>query len=191
MPPPANVVRKSLPTRFTPYINRVGLVGSPTSDGSEFSPEASTRSPSPSLRTRVSISTLQRQPKHSLGLGLGHTLLTSSNAPHHTQHSHKENEAGIGIFARGRGAVSPVSPSGAIGPAPPTEGDLLSEMGISKKRANMMRRTDSNAWSFSSESTSDGYDNLVAEPTIGELPIVLPWERKPTDSALFILNTIS
>jgi hypothetical protein len=64
-------------------------------------------------------------------------------------------------------------------------------MGISKKRANMMRRTDSNAWSFSSESTSDGYDNLVAEPTIGELPIVLPWERKPTDSALFILNTIS
>jgi len=140
----SNAPRKSLPSKFTPYTSRTAMImDSPDSDGSKFSPEGATRSPSPTLRTRGAVGTLR---KPTSGLGLGHPPgRPSLGAGHATDTSPTYN------IAQNSGGIifeSSLSPSSGR--------DLLSGMGISKRRADLMRRTSSGAWSFSSESSSDG-----------------------------------
>ncbi|KAF8303427.1 hypothetical protein DL93DRAFT_447894 [Clavulina sp. PMI_390] len=130
--------RKSLPAKFTPFLGRKTFgVDSPDSDRS---PEVATRSPSPTLRTRgavgairhaASSAELRKLPRPSLGFKVPE--LSPAAGP----------SSGLGLFQ-------------AASPAKSTNNDLLSGMGISRRRADLMRRTSSSAWSISSESSSEG-----------------------------------
>lgn len=139
----SNAPRKSLPSKFTPYTTRTATVmDSPDSDGSKFSPEGTACSVSPTLRTRGAVGTLR---KPTSCFSLGHpTVRTSLGAGQATETTPTCNMAENG---GGRMFEASISPSGRR--------DLLSGMGISKRRADLMRRTSSSAWSFSSESSSD------------------------------------
>lgn len=140
--------RKSLPalsSKFTPFATRTDsmMIDSPDSDGSGLSPKITTRSPSPTLRTRGAVGTAQK-PTGGIGSGM-------PSRPSLLNHRANESSPTINlppnsIFAQS----SPVASTSASG------GDLLSGLGITKRRADLMRRTSSSAWSFSSESSSDG-----------------------------------
>jgi hypothetical protein len=126
------------------------VMDSPDSDSSKFSPEGAPRSPSPTLRTRGAVGTLQK-PASALGLG------------------HPTGRPSLGL-----GHAAEISPTHAVSNSclfdtsnsPSVGKDLLSGMGISKRRADLMRRTSSSAWSFSSESSSDGGLNTPSRKNV-------------------------
>lgn len=148
--------RKSLPSKFTPYVARHSLaIDSPDSDGSGFSPEGRRRSPSPTLRTRGVAGTLRQSASN---VGLGHPPRPSLNIRQAAETSPTIGSGG-GLFDSA--------------PSPSQDSDLLSGMGITKRRADLMRRTSSSAWSFSSESSSEGGLNTPS--------------RKNTSTCMFVL----
>lgn len=148
--------RKSLPLKFSPLARSSGksrIFDSPDSEAGDYSPDGADPSPSPSLRTHAHAALLSAPRKslgnlsHSIGLGrpsTGGRLSTSASANNIGQLS--GGGGGGGLFGKSSSASSGL--------------DMLTSMGITSKRADALRRTSSGAWSFSSESSSDGGSHL-------------------------------
>lgn len=137
--------RKSLPLKFSPFPNQSkSMFGSPESDHGEFSPNPSNPSPSPSLRNHASMAAPRKSYGLNAPIGLGRPTSTQTRIP--TSNSSPTMTQPGGLFS----AMSMMPKSMSV------KADLLNNMGIDVKKADLLRRTSSSAWSFSSESGSEG-----------------------------------